>query len=397
MIAVSFFVGLAGILLSAALLYLLVMAFAYFSARRPPKRPPAPPRRRFALVVPAHDEEEGIAQTLENLRALDYPPSLFSVVVVADNCSDGTAAVAARCGARVLERRDSERRGKGYALRHAFEILLEEEFDAFVVVDADSVLDGDFLRVMNDRLLSGEKVVQAYYGLSNPDVNPLTYALHVGSVVENLLFYAGKARLGLPAILRGNGMCFAREVLEEVPWESFSVVEDSEYTVRLVRRGYAIPFAAETRVLARQPETLRQARTQRVRWASGNMRLTRLQALRLLREGAVSGNPALADLGATFLTLSKPLLLAASLALAATALLTGYFDADQRTLGWLLGLVPAAMMLAYLGTGTVLAGLSLRRMAYLLCSPWYIAWLFLVALLGVTGYRGNLWLRTGRT
>lgn len=397
MIALSFLIGLAGLILTAVVLYLLMVAFAAFSGRRTPRRLLAPPRRRFAVVVPAHDEEEGIGSTLTNLFALDYPRDLFAVVVVADNCTDATAAVARRSGATVLERNDPDRRGKGYALRFAFATLMEERFDAFVVVDADSVLDRDFLRVMNDRLLCGDKVIQAWYGLSNPDVNPLTYVLHVGNVVENLLFYAGKTRLGLPAVLRGNGMCFAREVLAEVPWDSFSVVEDSEYTLRLVRRGIAIPFAAETRVLARQPETLAQARTQRVRWASGNMQLTKGHAFRLLREGAVSGNLALADLGATFLTLSKPLLLAASVLLAAAALAVGLLDSGQRTFGWLLGFVPAVLIFLYMAAGILAAGVTVRRLAYLLCCPWYLAWLFAVALLGIGGYRSNLWLRTGRT
>lgn len=397
MIVLSFLTGLAGIALTAAVLYLLLTAFIALAGGRGGRRLPAPPKRRFAVVVPAHDEEEGIARTVTNLLCLDYPRELYEVVVVADNCTDATAAVSRRCGARVLERFDAEKRGKGYALHFAFAALLKESADAFVVVDADSLLDRDFLRVMNDRLLGGEKVVQAWYGLSNPDVNPLTYVLHVGNVIENLLFYTGKTRLGLPALLRGNGMCFAREVLEKVPWDSFSVVEDSEYTVRLVRRGIAIPFAAETRVLARQPETLAQARTQRVRWASGNMKLTRGEGVRLLREGFVSGNAPLADLGATFLTLSKPLLLLLALLLGGIALAIGLLDGDNRTFGWLLGFLPLALMTVYLAMGVLAAGISFRRVFHLLCSPLYLVWLFVVALLGVAGYRSNLWLRTGRT
>src|SRR5512141_2878442 len=91
-------------------------------ARRSPVSPPAAGRpRRMAIVVPAHDEEAGIAETVVSLLSVDYPPEELQVLVVADNCGDRTADVAREAGARVLVRQDPERRGKGYALRFAFD------------------------------------------------------------------------------------------------------------------------------------------------------------------------------------------------------------------------------------------------------------------------------------
>ncbi len=393
---VALLIALCGLVLTSAAVYLIFWAFVYLGARREPALLPAAPRLRFAVVVPAHDEEEGIAHTLQNLQQLDYPRDLFEIVVVADNCSDATAQRARECAVRTLERSDPDLRGKGYALRFAFSHLLPEPFDAFVVVDADSVLDADFLRVMNDRLLRGEKVVQGCYGMSNPDVNPLTYTMLVGNVMENQLFYAAKSHLGLPAVLRGNGMCFAREVLEELPWESFSVVEDTEYTLRVVRAGIAIPFAAETQVRARQPETLRQARTQRVRWASGNLKLTRTHALSLIGEGVRTGRGTLIDLGVSFVLTSRPLLVLCALVLALATLAAGA-AAPLPLFAVALGYLPAALLAIYIALGVGCAGLSPRRLAYLLCAPWFLGWLGFVSLLGLAGYRADLWLRTGRT
>ena len=397
MIVLSFLVGMTGLFLLGGILYLLFWAVAYLTWRKEPSRLPAPPRLRFVFVVPAHDEERDIAHTLESLKRVDYPPELFEVVVIADNCSDNTADVVRGLSVRCLERVNPDLRGKGYALRFAFNRLLKEDFDAFVIIDADTVVDADFLRVMNERLLAGDKAVQAYYGLSNPDVNPLTYVLHVGNVMENLLFYAGKARLGVSAILRGNGMCFSREVLEDNPWDSFSVVEDTEYTLRLIRKGIEVPFTAETRVLAKMPENLSQARTQRIRWASGNLRLTRRNALKLIREGIVSNNVSLTDMGVSFLVMSKPLLLLLSLMLGGAALAVGILDREHQTFGWMLGLLPAALMSIYLLMGIAVTGLNPRRFLCLLWSPWYLGWLFIISLIGLAGYKGNLWLRTGRT
>src|SRR5207253_11170633 len=95
---------------------------------------------RFDLIVPAHDEEVGIARTVQSLLAIDYPPELRRVIVVADNCTDRTADRAAAAGALVLVRDEPSRRGKGYALSTAFaHSLATQSADAVVVVDADTV------------------------------------------------------------------------------------------------------------------------------------------------------------------------------------------------------------------------------------------------------------------
>src|SRR5258708_8959262 len=125
---------------------------------------------RFAVVVPAHDEEGGIATTVSSLLGVDYPPDRFSVVVVADNCSDQTAARAEQAGARVLVRRDDEKRGKGYALAHAFERLVSE-VDAVVVVDADTVVSPNLLRAFAVRINGGALAVQADYAVRNPNAS----------------------------------------------------------------------------------------------------------------------------------------------------------------------------------------------------------------------------------
>src|SRR5205807_7460019 len=105
--------------------YLLMLAIA--SRRRPAPAAPVP-ALRFEVVVPAHDEEQGIARTVRSLLALDYPAALRRVVVVADNCTDGTAARARAVGAEVLVRDEPSRRGKGHALAHAFEHGLRTGF-----------------------------------------------------------------------------------------------------------------------------------------------------------------------------------------------------------------------------------------------------------------------------
>jgi cellulose synthase/poly-beta-1,6-N-acetylglucosamine synthase-like glycosyltransferase len=215
-------------------------------------RPPAPvsaPRTRFEVIVPAHDEELGIAATVENLLAVDYPAELRRVVVVADNCSDTTAARAAAAGATVLERHDTEKRGKGYALAHAFErALLEGRVDAVVVVDADTTVTPNLLRAFDARLQAGALAIQAEYAVANREASWRTRLMHIGFTLFHDVRSRARERLGVSAGLRGNGMAFAVRLLREVPHDAFSVVEDVEYGIRLGRAGHRVHYAGDARV-----------------------------------------------------------------------------------------------------------------------------------------------------
>ena len=115
-------VDVALLLLSVPVVLCSAYLFALTLLSGPLRAPPSvTPRLRFDIIVPAHDEEEGIVATVASLTAIDWPQDLRRIIVVADNCADATAERAATAGAQVLVRVDDKRRGKGYALAHAFE------------------------------------------------------------------------------------------------------------------------------------------------------------------------------------------------------------------------------------------------------------------------------------
>lgn len=107
---------------------------------------------------------------MDNLKKLKYPSNLYDIFVIADNCTDKTAEIAKEYGAEVLERENKEEIGKGYAMDWAFPKIFElnRNYDAFCVFDADNLVHLDFLKVMNTRLLKGEKVMQGYLSAKNP-------------------------------------------------------------------------------------------------------------------------------------------------------------------------------------------------------------------------------------
>jgi 1,2-diacylglycerol 3-beta-glucosyltransferase len=256
--------------------------------------------RRFAVVIPAHNEEHGIVDTITSILRVEYPRDRFDVVVLADNCTDSTAARASGAGAVVLERREPALRGKGHALRWGFDRLFEGErtYDAFIVVDADSVVSPNYLTVMNRYLERGAPVLQ-----SSDLVDPGNCAWNaqmtrIGFLLYNYVRPLGRNALGGTAGLRGNGMCFSAEVLRKNPWDAFSVTEDLEYGLHLFTAGVNVTFVPEATVLAVMPQNPENAEGQRARWEGGRLAIIREYAWPLLR-GAMHGRP-LASLDAFF-------------------------------------------------------------------------------------------------
>src|SRR5947207_2040410 len=240
MAVVSIVAAAAGAPVAAAAVYLLLLAVA--SLRRPPASPRPAELPRLAVLVPAHDEEQLIDRCVASLRAQSYPADRFRVVVIADNCGDGTARLATAGGAEVLERRDDRALGKGYALRWAMDLVLGgtagEVPDGIVVVDADSVADRDLLLHLGAALAAGSDVCQAEYLVLADGASTRGRLVAAAFLLFHRVRFGGRAALGLPASLVGNGMLFSRRLLEAVPWSAFTGVEDLEYTLDLRLAGF---------------------------------------------------------------------------------------------------------------------------------------------------------------
>jgi len=259
-------VGLAiGLLLpaTAAALYYFILTFAGWSTPRPTAN--VSPRLHVTVLIPAHDEERTIGDSLRSVAACDYPAHLMSVVVVADNCTDATAAVARELGAVALERFDTSRRGKGFALAFGLEQVLATPTDMVLVVDADCELGVTAVRRLVAALEAGADVAQAAVITRNPKVMPAGLIAGVGGQLENAVA-AGLDRLGHRTGLRGTGMAFRRAVLEAHPWDAFGLTEDAEYAGRLRRAGVGVQFVLDAEVRSEAPPTADAFGTQRQRW-----------------------------------------------------------------------------------------------------------------------------------
>lgn len=351
---------------------------------------------RFAILIPAHNEATVIEAALANITGIDYPSGLFTPIVIADNCTDETAMLAQRAGAVVYERRDNEQQAKGFALRWMIERLLAENaaYDAYVIVDADSQLSPTFLHRMAETLAAGAQVAQGQYRVHNGDDGWTAGLRAVAFALFNHLRPLGRSYLGWSAGLKGNGMCFRREVFAKLGWESYSLAEDAEYHLRLIDAGIRVVYVPEAIVSTEMPTSLRQAQSQQTRWERGRIDLIRACFGPLLRGFMRDGD--LARLDVAMEIILPPLSLVAGL--------TSLYVVLAAVLAWWPGIMLASALSVALGIHIVIgAGLArLSRRAYfsLLRAPLFIAWkcwIYLAALGGAVLRRGGkAWVRTER-
>ena len=343
------------------------------------------PRRRdksqgakhsFAILIPAHNEEQSISATIGSIYRSDYPSDRIRVFVVADNCTDRTAAIARAAGTECLERSDFHNRGKGYALAFGIPEALKTRANVVLILDADCELEPDTLKVLDASLATGSQVVQAAVVTRNPDDGPTGQVTALGLTIDNAVD-AGLAKLGRTTQLRGSGMALTRDVLERLPWTDYGLTEDAEYTARLTSAGICIVFAGDAIVRSEAPAGMIAFRIQRRRWRAA----LRIETRSFLARWLSSKPLVLAQLGLTYLVVGVLVnwmsFEMASLVLTWCGLLTVltsvvYFRAIGRTdvaIGGLAGIVRIAGVVGRLGWMT----------------------------LGVIFERGRTWQRTPRT
>ncbi len=206
MIIVYGLIVVAGLYLSCYVAYwLLLLGTHYLVKTRSQERGAA--TTRFAIVIPAHNEEILLPRLLASARKQSYPADNFKIIVIADNCTDGTARLAQLPGVNVLERFNDENRGKGHAIKWAIENIRLGDYDAILIVDADCVMDPSVLGFL-DGDLRERPVMQCYSGVANADESWFTRLLDVSRTINNEIYHPAKIRLGLSSQLLGTGMCF---------------------------------------------------------------------------------------------------------------------------------------------------------------------------------------------
>ena len=240
------------------------------------------------IIVPAHDEAALIGSTVAAMRAA--ADGIARILVVADNCGDETAAEARRAGAEVIERRDPERRGKGFALDFARRFLQASPPEIILIVDADCRID----RPSVDRLVSGcaatGRPCQATYLLdpapkTSPTVQISTFAFFIRNVVRQRALQRLIGRVHL----LGTGMGLPWSAFDREQLATADIVEDLRMGIELAETGRSPLFIEDAEVWS-GPETDDNTLVQRRRWEGGFLAHALSSGPKMLMKSLTSGN-----------------------------------------------------------------------------------------------------------
>lgn len=231
-------------------------------------------KHKYAILIAARNEEKVIGNLLDSIAKQDYPSDLLTTFVVADNCTDNTAAIARKRGAVCYERFNDQDKTKGFALEFLFNNIKRDyginSFEGYFIFDADNLLNTNFVSKMNDAFDSGEKIITSYRNTKNFDENWIasTYALHW--IRSSRTSHRARSYLGLATNIQGTGFLFANEIVKN-GWHYTSLTEDRALTADAVSNGYMISYQDEAIFYDEQPIKLKVALRQRLRWSKGHL------------------------------------------------------------------------------------------------------------------------------
>ena len=265
-----------GLLMGLLYCYQMIYVFIGLFQRRKPIGPSASdsaPLHRYAVLIPARNERRVVPHLIDSLRRQDYPAELIDIFVIADNCTDDTAKVARAAGATVFERQESTLVGKGYALDYAMKEIFahhDQGYDAFVVFDADNLVDHRFFTEINRTFAAGARIITSYRNSKNFGSSWVSSASALWYLRESRFLNAVRRRLNSSCMISGTGFVVARDILErDNGWKYHLLTEDIEFSIDSVIHGEKIVFCEEAMLYDEQPITFHQAWLQRLRWAKG--------------------------------------------------------------------------------------------------------------------------------
>lgn len=350
------------------------------------------PRPKIAVLIPAYNEAAGIAATISTIMPQLTPDD--RLLVIADNCTDATAEIARNCGAIAIERQDTERKGKGYALDFGLESIASDPPEVVIMVDADCICQPEALETLARVAVASSRPVQATYLMEQPpNPTPKDSISALAFLVKNLVRPSGLKQLGFPSLLTGTGMAFPWSIIRSVSLASGNIVEDMQMSLDLAIAGHPTIFCPWARVTGCLPQQQQAATSQRTRWEHGHIQTLLTQTPRL---ATASLQQKRFDLLAIALDLSVPplsLLVAIWIAAFAASLLaatlgTSPIPAIILAIQGILILVSIVGAWAKFGRADI-SGLTL------LSVPFYILWK-IPLYLGFILKRQTKWVRTER-
>lgn len=251
------------ILTALAVAYPLLFSLASLGKRHL-HYPATKVRKKFVILFPAYKEDKIICSVVDSFLQQDYPRELYDIVVISDHMQDETNARLAQFPIRLLKA-NYENSSKAKALNFAIDSLSTEQYDIVVILDADNVVEPNFLEEINKVFVSGVRAVQAHRTAKNRNTE-IAILDGVSEEVNNSIFRRGHVRLGISSALIGSGMAFDYTWFRENVKHLSSVGEDKELEVLLLKQRIFIEFLDDVLVYDEKTQGEKGFYNQRRRW-----------------------------------------------------------------------------------------------------------------------------------
>jgi cellulose synthase/poly-beta-1,6-N-acetylglucosamine synthase-like glycosyltransferase len=224
---------------------------------------------KIAFAVFACNESVVIQDTVKSICAVMRDSD--AVFVVADNCTDNTARLAADAGASVLIRKNEWMKGKGAAIRWFIQSHWNDlrSFDQIIILDADSLLPSDFMKKLEPYLDKNFSVGQCFVSPKNDQGSQIGALIALSELLEQSVFDRLRSAFSLSVRLRGTGMVFPPQLLLRLCQQIDTEVEDIVFCLLLAEQKIIVRQLASACVYDPKPGEIAAASNQRARWFRG--------------------------------------------------------------------------------------------------------------------------------
>lgn len=270
------------------LCYAYQVVFIVISLIKKPKRYDETDKKfRYAFLISARNEEGVIDQLCDCIKAQDYPEELIDIYVVADNCTDNTKGVAREHGAIVYERFNKELVGKGYALSELLGYIKKtvgfDAYDGYFVVDADNILEPNYVSEMNKCFAAGERLVVGYRNSKNYGDNWISSGYSLWFLRESRQLNGVRNILGTSSEVKGTGFLIHKDIFKrQGGWIHHMLIEDVEFTVDNVLHGERVAYCDTAILYDEQPTDFMTSWWQRKRWCRGYIQVLKKYTFKLI-------------------------------------------------------------------------------------------------------------------
>ena len=356
-------------LASAHLTVLTLGALLY----RNPSEPKAP-HVRFLVLIPAHNEQAVLGDTLTALRLAIGRREDVAVIVVADRCTDATADIARVHGAIVLERGPEEEPGRAAARQAGLDLGLTLPWDAVVMIDADSRVEAGFFEACEEMLVHAPALQARSEASTGASI--AAQASVAAFAIQGVTIPRGRDRLGFSVRLRGTGIVLERWIIERFRFRA-PASEDLVLTLDLCLDGIRPRHVDHARLRSESTSTWKGAGGQRVRWEAGRLNTAREFVRPLLKRGDSAALESATHL------VTPPFALSIGLLVASLALAVG---AGSTPILWISGAALALLALDLM-VAMVMAKVGIRTWLALVAAPWYVVWKAWIQVRAIVGMR----------